>query len=135
MRFAMLDSAMKVQRNKSCRARLRRYELSWRGEALRLETNGLRATIRAAEDTFLPGQKAALVRYLVEEGFIPNHCGKPIAKGSGNYPGLEWVIKAAPQATARRNSRVADGFMLCLLGGALAAWLVEMLALLLTAKR
>ena len=97
----------------------------------RVDVSGEEVTIRATRDTFNAVRRAAFVRELIAEGFIPERCRWFSSREPDGYLGVRWVVDydwldIPPEAlqTARR-------FMFALLAGGAMLWAVLMTALFL----
>lgn len=109
----------------------------WRqGTALEVEVGPTGVIIRAGGGTFLPRDRAAFVRYLADEGFIPERYRGVCSHPGGSSPRLEWTSETTPPPPPIHSlGRVkrADAFMKRLLAYAFIAWLIELTALFLLA--
>ena len=65
---------------------------------LRVENNSDGVLIRASRDNFSERRKAALIRWLAAEGYIPDRYEWFAEMEGRGLGGLRWVIGAAPEA-------------------------------------
>jgi hypothetical protein len=93
--------------------------------------------IRAARDNFSQQHKSCFIRYLADEGFIPDRYHWFSEQSSATAPDLEWLVEnccnPADPGTSP-NSRHTDNFMVRLIGCALFLWLTEFAILFLTTR-
>lgn len=95
---------------------------------IRVEELGGEVLVRCSRESFSPRRKEFFIRELAAEGFIPDEFRwMPLAEGIGSR-GVKWVTDISwleiPKALLERSRR----FMIRLLVGSTALWLVGIAA-------
>ena len=87
--------------------------------------------ILAERDNFSVRDQEAFIRYLADEGFIGSHLRTVSANSNGNPVAIEWVtpdLSTNARIDPPKRSEKSNAFMIRLIAGALAAWLIEIAA-------
>jgi len=124
---------MKLQAKKGAFAASICYQFRLRPDNLvRVEVSGSRVIIRSSA-TLPVTQRTAFIRYLIQEGFVPD---RSICRTATKHDcPVDWVTRkrpaqGLPEATPWIERR-ANSWMLRLLGCALVVWVTELAILLL----
>ena len=124
---------MKAQRKKTNLACKQCYEFSHPNprNSLKVEVTRTGVVVYAACNNFSHEQKIRFLRYLVDEGFIPDQPSFLPGRGSHSSSGLWWVTGTGRKFTDfnySRRGRSMDGFIERLLSARWLLWVVEMSA-------